>query len=310
MHDRGSRTACGAPTAAPPGAKTHRADSSLAAEAVPVPPRAGKPCRMNVVVPQPDAQMQVPVSGRRLGAAARRAAPEPQPVHFLHIGKTGGTAFKDAVLRAGQYRVKGADPVRAIHLHGHDTSLRDIPRGEKFFFFVRDPVSRFVSGFNSRRRWGRPRHFLPWTPAEAKAFRRFATADRLACALSSADSDEQTAAEAAMRDIRHVGSSYWKWFESETYFLSRLDDLFFIGFQQNLAANFEILKSKLGLPDGVSLPDDPVRSHRSPRNLDRTLGGTALANLHAWYRDDFRFVTLCEEVIREHPQLRSPDGDR
>ena len=262
---------------------------------------------------QPTHRMQVPDTGRRAGGAPRPGAPESPPVQFLHIGKTGGTAFRDAVGRAKEYRAGKAQPVRAVHLHGHDTRLRDIPSGEEFFF-LRDPASRFVSAFvsafNSRRRWGRPRYFRPWSAQELIAFRRFDTPDRLASAVSSGDAGERAAARAAMRGIRHVRKSYWQRVESEEYFLSRLDDLFFIGFQPDLAADFEILKSRLGLPAGLSLPDDPVRSHRSPRNLERTLGETARANLHAWYEEDFRFVALRERVIREHPRVRAPGPDR
>ena len=74
----------------------------------------------------------------------------------------------------------------------------------------------------------------------------------------------------AMRNIAHVRDSYWKWFESEEYFLSRLEDLFFIGFQEHLSADFEILKSKLRLPDSLLLPMDPIQAHANPLGLDKT----------------------------------------
>ena len=43
-----------------------------------------------------------------------------------------------------------------IVLHSHDCELRQIPSGDKVFFTVRDPIDRFVSGFNSRKRRGQP----------------------------------------------------------------------------------------------------------------------------------------------------------
>ena len=254
---------------------------------------------------EPPRPMRAPDTGRRARRGPGRGADGPPPVHFLHVGKTGGTALRDAIERAGRRPAGGA---RVVRLHGHGTRLRDVPRGEKFFFFVRDPVGRFVSGFGSRRRWGLPRHFVPWSAPELAAFRRFATPGRLACALSSPDADERSAARSAMRGIGHVRDGYRRWFESEAYFLSRLDDLFFIGFQPDLAADFEILKSRLGLPEGLSLPHDPVRSHRSPRGPDRALGATALGNLRAWYDEDYRFVALCERVIRENPHVRPVRG--
>ena len=53
------------------------------------------------------------------------------------------------------------------------------------------------------------------------------------------------------------------------------------------------------------LPDDDVQSHANPRHLGRTLGDTAVANLHKWYEEDFRFLKLCERVVRECPHVRS-----
>ena len=52
-----------------------------------------------------------------------------RPVHFLHIGKTGGTAFKYAIATMpGQNGLDvGFGPV--IHLHPHSVKLRDIPEG-------------------------------------------------------------------------------------------------------------------------------------------------------------------------------------
>ena len=170
---------------------------------------------------------------------------------------------------------------------------------------MRDPVSRFVSGFHSRQRQGRPRYSGRWSEQERDAFGRFGTSDRLAAALSSVNDEERASAQAAMTSIPHVRDSYWKWFESEEYFMTRLDDLLFIGFQKTLADDFETLKPRLGLPTGLMLPDDEVHSHANPRHLDRTLGDVAVANLHKWYGEDFRFLKLCDRVIREIPHVRS-----
>ena len=231
---------------------------------------------------------------------------QPVPVHFLHIGKTGGTALKHAIGRAQES--SSGDKARlpyVVHLHGHAVGLRGIPVGEKYFFFVRDPVSRFVSGFYSRQRQGKPRYSGQWSEQERDAYQRFGTPDRLASALSSTNDEERASAETAMRSIPHVRDSYWKWFGSEEYFMTRLDDLLFIGFQKHLSEDFEILKSRLRLPNDLALPDDDFHSHANPRHLDRTLGDAAVENLHKWYEEDFRFLKLCDKVVRECPHVRS-----
>jgi hypothetical protein len=214
-------------------------------------------------------------------------------VHVLHIGKTGGTAVKHALAPVLSTAVPG------LQLHQHQTRLRDIPCGEQVVFFVRDPISRFVSGFHSRQRQGQPRHNFPWSDGERQAFAQFSTPAELGIALSSLDSDRRTAALQAMKNIGHVRSSYWDWFDNEAYFLSRTRDLFFIGFQETLAEDFGRLRCKLHLRDTVRLPDDDVLAHRSPSGLDRELNEAARRNLTQWYARDYRFVELCREIAHE-----------
>ena len=213
--------------------------------------------------------------------------------HFLHIGKTGGSAVKHALrdhLSDGAYRIR---------LHRHKVKLRDVPRGEKVFFFLRDPVARVVSGFYSRMRQGRPRIFSAWSPDEEIAFRRFRTPNQMAVALSSADREQRERARHAMRSIVHVRDSYWKWFESEEYLRSRQSDILWIGWQQNLSQDFEVLKERLSLPDGVRLPDDDVRSHRNPSGVDKKLDTEAESNLRGWCQGEYAFISLSNEIIEE-----------
>ena len=101
-------------------------------------------------------------------------------VHMLHVGKTGGTAVKSALRQQ-------ASPTIKMFLHPHHVSLADIPPDDEVFLFLRDPVSRFVSGFESRRREGRPAHYHPWNRHERAAFERFSTAEELALTLASGD---------------------------------------------------------------------------------------------------------------------------
>jgi len=214
-------------------------------------------------------------------------------VHFLHIGKTGGSALSCALrgyLTSGRYE---------IVFHPHHIRLRDVPKGEKIVYFLRDPVSRFVSGFYSRQRQGQPRYHAPWTEDEKIAFERFQSPEQLALALSSANDEENRAAQHAMNSIIHVKDSYWTWFESEEYCKSRLRDILFVGFQEQLADDFAILKSKLKLPESVKLPDDDLKAHRNAAGLDRKLCDDAVRNLNEWYRDDYRFMEFSRQIARK-----------
>lgn len=212
-------------------------------------------------------------------------------VHFLHIGKTGGTAVKEAL---AQHTTSGKH-VLALHLHNY--KLRDVPSGEKVVFFLRDPISRFVSGFLNQQRQGLPRYFSAWTKEEGHAFSRFSSPNELALALSSLDLEQRTAAEAAMRAIKHVRSSVWDWFADPAYFTSRASDILFIGFQERLDDDFEHLKSILGLPGSIRLPGKETESHRTPGVANKHLDDDAKSNLHRWYAADYAFLDLCSSIM-------------
>jgi sulfotransferase famil protein len=227
---------------------------------------------------------------RYASVRARVGGDRSRPLHFLHLGKTGGTAFKHALLdnrEVSGYR---------LLLHGHDVKLADVPAGERFMFVVRDPFTRFVSGFNGRLRADRPRYHYPWREEERVAFAIFKTPDQLATALSSADDAERKQAEEAMRGIGHINTSYWFWFGDEQAFRDRASDLFFIAFQEQLEDDFELLKRMLGLPPEAHLPTDATTAHRSPAGFDAHLSDVALTNLERWYERDFAFVRLCREL--------------
>lgn len=212
-----------------------------------------------------------------------------QPVHFIHVSKTGGTALQIALYK------HAVTKRYALELHTHSTKLRDIPVGEKVIFFLRDPVTRYVSGFYTRWRHGRDNS--PWTPKEEKAFKQFDTPNKLALALSSEDPEEKQSAIQAMRGIGHINTPIVKWFESQEYFLSRLDDIFFFGFQETLNEDFERLKAKLGTPKKVQLPSDDRNAHRTPDGFDKKLHEKAVENIKAWYAKDYEFIALCRQVV-------------
>lgn len=221
---------------------------------------------------------------RALGQArhAYRGRGKPR-AHYLHVGKTAGTALKVAlrpVATAGSYR---------LDLHGHEFTLAQVPAGEKFFFATRDPIARFVSGFYSRQRRGEPP--FVWSAGEVRAFQEFRTANELAEQI-----DSNPSARAAMRAIVHVQSPYSAWFGAPDDLLGRLDDLLFILRLERMADDFPRLLLRLGLEGRTALPAGDVGSHRGDPGVDRTLSARAVANLHAWYDDDYRFVELCESI--------------
>lgn len=218
-----------------------------------------------------------------------------QRVHFLHIGKTGGTSIKDVLKNCSVNNY-------TVVLHQHHVKLSDIPVGEKAFFFLRNPLQRFISAFYSRQRQGKPRFFWPWSAEEEKAFSLFLTPNQLAEGLDAEDIEYRQKAIMAMQSINHVKTSFFDWFLNEAYFKQRLNDILFIGFQEEFSRDFNKLKAILQLPEESILPDDDVKAHRNPATVDRQLSDIAVKNLTNWYKRDIDFYYQCTNglIYRQH----------
>lgn len=199
-------------------------------------------------------------------------------VHLLHIGKTGGTALKTALARAGVTTTALGELV----LHDHGTTLAHIPAGDVAICFLRDPVARFVSAFDSRRRMGRPRYLSRWTWREAVAFARFPSARSLADALA----DGRRSARFAMTSIRHLDRHYSYWLGDVDDRASRVHRLVFVGRQETFERDVVRLGELLGLDEPLVVPTDPVAAHRRPRPPRSALTERGVAAVTAWYRDD------------------------
>lgn len=214
--------------------------------------------------------------------------------NFIHIGKTGGSAIKSSLencLETDKF---------IIHLRGHTCTLRDIPKGDRFFFCLRDPISRFVSAFNykqrqtERERWKHPKFDL-----ETRALETFKTPDCLAASLSAPDPQTQEAAVEAMQSIEHVDTFLLDWFESEEYFQERLDDCLYIAFQATLSSDFERLKKILHLPRDLSIVKDPKLAKANPGSQSTEISKEGEANLRRWFEKDYQFFELSRQVAEE-----------
>jgi hypothetical protein len=204
---------------------------------------------------------------------------------FLHIGKTGGTAFRRA-LRPYAER-------HGLKLVGHPVSLMDVTSPDGAVFSVREPIERYVSGFNTRLRKGFPRRVgSDWErEEERRAFALFQSPNSLAEALS--DPVLGDAAREAMGGIGHVRHSLKKWLKSVDYLAGRAGDIRMICSTPELDADFEHVKRLLGLPPEITLPRDEIGTHKTPDGFERHLSPLAVKNLTAWYADDFPIYEAC-----------------
>lgn len=216
----------------------------------------------------------------------------PREIAFLHIGKNAGTQIMHL---AQQLKPHGL----LVHQLPHSKKLYEIPFQMSYFFSIRDPISRFKSGFYSRKRKGQPRIYAEWTPPEARAFERFEHANQLAEALFREDEPGFEAAQ-AIQSIRHTAMQQIDWFERLS-FLDMRPPVWVIR-QEKFEADFGVLLSRLGL--GVRFNDlqparDAAAAHSNDYSAAPELSALARENLKRWYARDFVFYDLCVRWMRK-----------
>lgn len=234
------------------------------------------------------------------------------PIHYVHIGKSGGTALKFAIRQAGKEALEASGsatefdkkapwqgPSGTVHLQGHGFKLKHVPDGDEAFFSVRDPAARFVSSFYSRLRKGMPRHFTEWSEGEAKAFEWFPTPQELALALAKRRGKKRAQAEFAMNSIRHIRRPMTWWIGDVNHLREKLPQIAYIARQETLDEDWPRLKVLLALPPDLHLPSDPVQAHRTTGDIDRTLTPKMMDALRDWYADDYALLDLCEKTRPE-----------
>jgi hypothetical protein len=202
-------------------------------------------------------------------------------IHFLHIGKCAGTVIKDFIDNFNT--VNGF----SIVAHSHKITLRDIPENSAYFFSIRDPITRFYSGFYSRKRKGYPRYAGEWTVAEERAFSRFPEANDLAENLFS-DSAIGLNAFFAMKTIGHVNRFQHQWFDDIEEVLLTRPPLCILR-KEFLEKDFSFLNGVLKTNEDFKLDADPVNSHRNDYSKAPKLSQKSLENLKIWYASDIEF---------------------
>ena len=217
-------------------------------------------------------------------------------VHFIHVGKCGGTALRFAVREAQEER----GPIesrwgRLSAQAGHRVTLADVPDGDTAVLAFRDPVSRFVSGFHSRLRKGRPRHFRDWSDNERKAFGWFETPEDLADALGDGWRRRRRA-EFAMRSIRQLRRPMTRWAGRPAFFRENLDKVLYVARLETLDEDWERLKELLDIPRDVLLPQDDRGAHRTSYPRDTAIGERGRQAIARWYAEDYELIEIADSL--------------
>jgi len=180
--------------------------------------------------------------------------------------------------------------------HPHGMKLQNLPP-ERYFFSIRNPVSRFFSAFYSRKRKGQPRAYFEWTPDEAIAFGQFKHANDLAEALFDAETAARSeAAFCAIRSISHCNTNQISWFPTRGNFLNSRPPYAIIR-QENFRDDLRELSKRIGFDLTSLITDDDIKAHRNDYSGVPPLSEKAVINLTRWYSQDVVFYEVCENWI-------------
>lgn len=216
-------------------------------------------------------------------------------IAFLHIGKNAGTQVMHIARQLKQYGVH-------IKKYGHEVKLNNLPTNTKYFFSIRDPAKRFMSGFYSRKRKGQPRIYSEWSLHEKIAFERFEHANDLAENLFE-EGKKGVSARQAIKSIIHTGMQQIDWFQRCAYLEIRppLTIIRQEHFKQDIQRLLDLLDVELEL-SGL-LTEDKVSAHKNNYNDIPSLSEKAIANLEKWYIQDYMFYKMCEAWLEENNHL-------
>jgi len=214
-------------------------------------------------------------------------------VNFLHITKCAGTE----IARYIQVLNNTSSNI-SIRKHWHDVNLNDIPETEGYFFSIREPITRFVSEFYSRKKQGRPRYNNPWSFHETAAFAHFPHANLLAESLFLSNLEGEQAHN-AMKSIGFVWKNQVDWFSQQENFLKLRPPLYIIR-QENFHTDLSILLRKLGFENNPYLEQDTTLSHMNDYSDAPPLSDLAIANLKLWFKQDIDFYKVCSDWIEEN----------
>lgn len=228
----------------------------------------------------------------------RPAAKNRTVVHFLHIGKNAGTQIAKV-----SRQINERCPKFYLIKHEHDVALRDLPADAAYFFSIRNPVTRFVSGFYSRKRKGQPRLYKEWSLDEALAFSEFEHAVDLAEALFE-PGERGLQAFCAIKSMRHTAQAQVDWFYMQGHFLKLRPPIWIIR-QEKFDTDLAAFLARLGIESELSITDDPKLAHKTDYRAVPSLTDKAIGNLKRWYAQDFEFYRACENWIEDQLQVES-----
>ena len=224
-------------------------------------------------------------------------------IDFLHIGKCAGNQIDNLLSQISNMR-----DFTFTH-NWHDVKLRHIALGNPYFFSIRNPITRFFSGFYSRKRKGRPKFDVPWSNHDAKAFAFFPHANDIAESLFESDFSGKMA-RYAVNSIDHLRNHQIEWFEDRGYFLDLQPPVWIIRveyFEHDFNNLLRALDIGIEIKD-LDVSNDPIQIHKNDYGDSIPLSTKAIQNLEHWYLRDFYFYDSCEDWLTHRESYLDPSN--
>ena len=225
-----------------------------------------------------------------MGYKIRVAHHASNDIAFLHISKTAGTQIMHVIKQLKKYKVN-------IKRHEHWVKLSDLPINTRYFFSIRNPAARFVSGFYFRKA-KKNNHSLH----EKITFKRYENANDIAEDLF-AEGKKGNSARNAIKSINHSAINQIDWFTRYSYF--ELQPPITIIRQEYFEKDMQRLLSLLNVDTKISnlITKDESITHKNSYNQIPPLSEKAMANLQRWYIQDYMFYEMCETWLKENNHI-------
>ena len=202
------------------------------------------------------------------------------PTYILHIPKTGGSNLRHTLGKA-----------KGIIICDHPKTTLDPKPDDRFVFFVRSPLTRFVSAFITRLRCGRPRYNNAHQAAEKITFARYQSPEQLALDLGHADPLVHAKAIEAINSMMIMRQDFRFYLKSVDHLVANADKILFVGRNENMDEDYDQLIQKLGI-NAPPLSQDPVLRHKTPAEYEALtqLSPQARENVMRHYQEDYRLI--------------------
>jgi len=209
---------------------------------------------------------------------------------FMHIPKTGGTgvnAFGKSLVERGH---------RFPCIFGHGWTVQEILENFpkiQINFILRDPLSKMISGFNSRIRQGRPTYNSIWTPGEASAFTLFPSVRNFFDAILADDEFNKSAVAYTMRRVRHLHWNYGFYFKNLETIRANQSSFRLIGTMETLNEFVGGMTALVGAPESLAR-EFYEKQHESSTRAEQALEGYSpkeINRIRNFLRRDYRIYS-------------------